>query len=148
MEARRIKVSRPTTDAARKYVADIVKKSTVSLRGSVPDEILSVLNAIDFEKTNIPDGVFGTDAMLSEKNINNILDLIYTDLVVQYNDMFTIQDYMFQLKNTFDSIISANITRSSNIVHQAKRFKKLAECHLEFTDVIHEDLSSAVNYAH
>jgi hypothetical protein len=147
LETRRIKITRPTSDDARKYVAEIVKKSTVSLRGSVPDEILSVLNAIDFDKTNIPEGIFGTDAILSEKNINNLLDLIYMDLVVQYNDMFTIQDYMFQLKNTFDSVISSNITRASDIVHQAKRFKKLAECHLEFTDVIHEDLSSAVNYA-
>lgn len=147
METRRINIERSVSDDTREYIAGILKKSTVNLRGYIPDEILSVMNVLDFSSSSIPTSGLGTDILLSDKQINNLLDLTYLDLLVQYNDIFKLQDYMRRLDNIFDSVISSNVSKSSAMVHQAIRFKKLADSHLEYSDIVHEDLSSAVNLA-
>lgn len=147
MESRRVTVSRNTGDTARQYIAEIVKKSTVGLRGNTPAEIISVMQAMDFSRSNIPTTGFGSDVLLSERNVNNLLDLIYLDLVMQYTDIFSLQDYLSQMKIVFDSVIGSNVAKVSNYVSQAKRFKKLSECHMEYTNVINEDFSESINSA-
>ena len=145
MEQRRLDISRRTSDLARQQIADIVKNSVLELRGELPEEIDQVVNNLSFTTSHIPDITFTEGDLLKEQAINNLLELMYTDSLVQYGDIFAIQDILTSIKGAFESAISSNVIKAAELATRARAYKALSSQQFSFTDVFHESFDTARN---
>lgn len=147
MEQRRLEIARKTSDIARKYIADIIKDSVVDLRGEYPNEIIEVVNNLSFDHSHIPDVTFNEGDLFREQTVNNLLELIYLDLLIQYGDIFDIQDRLTDIRKLFDSSISANVVKASELADKARSYKALSSKQFQFTDTYHESFNMARNHS-
>ena len=145
MEQRRLQITRRTDQTARALIAGVLKKSVVELRGDYPDEILQVVNNFSFDFTHIPELGLEYAGLFQDKHINNLLELMYLDLIIQYGDVFEFQDYLVAIKDTFSTAISANVVRASEILSRARDYKELSLRRFTYTDIIHESFNSSRN---
>lgn len=131
----------------RAIIADIMKKSVKSIRGEYPDEILNVVNNFSFDGSHIPEAGLNSGMLFRERQINNLLELIYLDLLVQYYDIFDIQDRFESIRRMFEESITANVVHSSELYSKAMDFRALSLRRFEYTDVTHESFNSARNFS-
>jgi hypothetical protein len=142
--AKRIEIKRATSDSAREMIAEQISKSVVDLRGNYPEQIEDAVDGLDFTASQLRyPPVF--DKLLRESTINDLLDLIYLDLFVQYADMFNLQDSMARVRAIFDSAIVAMVNRIGEIASKVRDFSTLSDSQLSFTNTIHESFNSQSN---
>ena len=146
MEQRRLDIRRRTSDLTREYIAEIIKKSVVNLRGEYPEQIKEIVNNLSFNHSHIPEFTYNEGALFREQGLNNLLELIYIDLLIQYGDLFSIQDILKEMKAGFESAISANVVKASELSSKARDFKAFSSSQFDFTDVHHESFLSTKNY--
>lgn len=146
MEERRLKITRKTGDTIRSYIADIIKRSVTNLRGEYPSQIQHIIDNLTFDQSHIPSILLNEGDLFSERTINNIFELLYIDLVIQYGDIFNIQDILREMHVLFESVICANVTRASQCITRAKDYKAFSKNQFSFTDVFHESFNAATNH--
>lgn len=145
MEQRRLQITRRTSNAAREIIADLIKKAVVNIRGEYPDEILKIVNNFSFDKSHIPEGGLNIECLFRDRNINNLLELIYIDLLIQYRDIFDAQDHLRNIKRSFEASINTNVIKAAEIMSRAGEYRELSLRRFEYTDILHESFNSARN---
>ena len=83
---KRIRLKRETAEQLRPLIASIVASAVEETRGDVPGAISEFVGAMKFDQCVVPDSLL--QGPLLDERLNDLLDMIYTDLTVQYHDAF------------------------------------------------------------
>lgn len=141
---KRVDITRDTSEQAKDFISSQITKSILDIRGELSNDILSVVNKLQFEDTQLkymPD----IKTILREKHVNDMLDMLYLDLYVQYADVFNLQDNLTRVRTLFDSTIISMINRVGEISSRVRDFSTLSQQRYSFTDAAHESFNSQAN---
>jgi len=137
-------VERKANKLIRTKIAEVLGTSSKDLRNYYTGELATVLNKLDFSSPYIPTEVFKSD-LFSSKDINDFLDYLYIDLMILYNDAFTIRDYIDRIRALFVATIIPQIITAGEISTKVRNLKKLESTKYSFTDSIFESFNSLNN---
>lgn len=131
-----IEIKRSESEAFRKTLYNVIVNTLSDIRGDLPDDIVTMINSIDMNRTFI-DQNFDIGDLFQNNNINKFLSMIYTDLFVQYNDVFKLEEYLNLLRSLFDNVILNNLYIALEQKSRSSVYKKLLDKDNTYTSIYH-----------
>lgn len=137
-------IKRDTNRLIREKIGKLLESTNKNISGFSSEEFLSALNKVDYSSFTIPEKIF-KDGFYSSRDLNNFLNMIYLDLLIQYNDIHSLQDELNKVRSFFLNTISPQITRTGFLKSKAESLHRLSSSKFKYTDTIFESFNENVN---
>lgn len=144
---RRIVLARPTDADVRKHLAGLVSASIADIRGDFASSVLSYISSMDLTRSHIEPFSISNGSLLSSDALNGMLDMIYTDLLIQYGDAYRMYDYEQAVKRLFSSTLFSLLVAIGAAKSRLRDYSALSGNQYTFNHAIHESFNLAVNYS-
>ena len=144
---KRTEIKRNNLSAIKNYIKNVVVSKNQEYRGFTSDYILNMVNRISIDESSVKAIPVEDRSLISEEMINSFLDSVYLDHLINYTDVFSIQDHIRTIKSTFDSSVFSLINRASDQISKIRDMESISEMRFSFTDSFHESFTSGMNYS-
>lgn len=142
---KRIRLKRETAEQLRPLIASIVASAVEETRGDVPGAISEFVGAMKFDQCVVPDSLL--QGPLLDERLNDLLDMIYTDLTVQYHDAFSLEDMILTVRNLFESTIFSQVIETGDLSAKLRYYQTLDGQMGQYNHILYESFNQSVNYS-
>lgn len=95
-------------------VTRIISESSKQLREDSPDAVDAAVRSLALDISPLPEQT-GLSGLFSNREINDILDLLYIDILTQYFDLYGIEDAVHSASSFMRSLINGMISEATRI---------------------------------